>query len=111
MHKEGKAISRYIRVSPRKARLVTQLIYGKSAAEAQNQLAFLKSKAARLLIKTLDSAIANAETNHEAVRENLKVIDARVDVGPRWKRAKSKSRGGRAPILKRTSHLTIVVGE
>ncbi|AFS19094.1 ribosomal L22p/L17e family protein [Chlamydia psittaci 04DC42] len=82
-----------------------------SVTEAQQQLSFSQLKAGRCLKKVLDSAVANAELHDNVKREQLNVIEVRVDAGPVYKRAKSKSRGGRSPILKRTSHLTVVVGE
>lgn len=105
----GKAISKYVRISPRKARLAAGLIRGLPVAQASLQLTYSNLKAGRLLKKTLDSAVANAESQLDMRRENLKVIEVRVDEGPRLKRAKPKNRGGRHPILKRTSHFTVVV--
>lgn len=107
----AKAIAKYIRVPPRKARLVAGLIQGKSVEEAALQLLYCGMKAGRHFKKTLDSAIANAETRFDARRDQLHVLEVRVDEGPRLKRSKSKARGGRAPILKRMSHFTVVVGE
>ncbi|MDN3508745.1 MAG: 50S ribosomal protein L22 [Candidatus Neptunochlamydia sp.] len=104
------AKTKYIRISPRKARLAADLIRGKGVEDAILQLLYSNLKGGRLLKKTLDSAIANAETLHSVQRRDLKVKEVRVDAGPTMKRAKSKSRGGRVPILKRTSHFTIVVG-
>ncbi len=106
----AKALTKHVRISPRKARLAAGLIRGKAVAEAQKQLTFISTKGGRLLLKTLNSAIANAEQLLEARPEELKVTEVRVDGGPTLKRAKSKCRGGRAPILKRTSHFTVVVG-
>ena len=104
------AKTKYVRISPRKARLAADLIRGKGVEEALIQLLYCNLKGGRLLKKTLDSAIANAETLHSVQRRDLKVKEVRVDVGPTMKRAKSKSRGGKVPILKRTSHFMIVVG-
>jgi len=84
---------------------------GKSVTEANSQLLFCNMKGGRLLKKTLDSAVANAETLLDLRRENLVVIEVRVDQGPTLKRAKPKNKGGRHPILKRTSHFTVLVGE
>jgi large subunit ribosomal protein L22 len=106
---QAQAITKYVRISPRKARLAANLIRGLSVEEAALQLAFCNLKAGRLLKKTLDSAVANAETQLDSRRENLKVVEVRVDEGPTHKRAKSRNRGGRHPILKRTSHFTVVV--
>ncbi len=108
--REATAKTKYIRISPRKARLAADLIRGKGVEDALLQLLYSNLKGGRLLKKTLDSAIANAETLHSVQRRDLMVKEVRVDAGPTMKRAKSKSRGGRVPILKRTSHFTVVVG-
>lgn len=105
-----KAISKYVRISPRKARLAADLIRGLPVQDAVTQLEYSRLKAGLLLKKTLDSAVANAETQLEVSKNNLRVLEVRIDAAPSWKRAKSKNRGGRAPILKRNSHLTVVVG-
>lgn len=109
--KRAKAISKFVRVSPRKARLAAGLIRGKSVDEAANSLLFSNLKSGRLLKKTLDSAVANAEANHDMRAELLEVVEVRIDEGPTWKRARPKCRGGRVPIMKRTSHFTVVVAE
>ena len=109
--KKAKAITKYIRIQPRKARLVANTIRGLLVEQAKVQLDYSKMKAGPLLKKTLDSAIANAENNLDARREQLYVLEVRIDEGSRLKRSKSKCRGGRAPIIKRTSHFTVVVGE
>lgn len=108
--REATAKTKYIRISPRKARLAADLIRGKGVEEALLQLLYSNLKGGRLLKKTLDSAIANAETLHSVQRRDLKVKEVRVDAGPTMKRAKSKSRGGRVPILKRMSHFSVTVG-
>ncbi|MCH9610446.1 MAG: 50S ribosomal protein L22 [Chlamydiales bacterium] len=109
--KRSKAVTKFVRIPPRKARLAANLIRGLSVEEADEQLMFCNLKSGRLLRKTLASAVANAETVHDARRDVLQVVEVRVDEGPHMKRAKSRSRGSRSPILKRTSHLTVVVGE
>ena len=107
----AKALTRYVRISPRKARLAAGIIRGMPVEDAVMQLAYSNLKGGRLLKKTLDSAIANAENKHDDIkREDLHVLEVRVDEGPTIKRAKPKCRGGRVPILKRTSHFTVVVG-
>jgi len=103
------AVTKYVRISPRKARLAADLIRGLSVAEASLQLMYCNMKGGRLLKKTLDSAVANAETELDLRRDALHVAEVRVDEGPRLKRAKPKNRGGRHPILKRMSHFTVVV--
>jgi large subunit ribosomal protein L22 len=104
------ARTKYVRISPRKARLAADIVRGMKVEDATIQLMFCKLKAGRLLQKTLDSAVANAETRLNVQRRDLKIHEIKVDVGPVIKRAKSKSRGGRVPIMKRMSHFTIVVG-
>lgn len=106
---KAKSISKYIRISPRKARLAAGLIRGLPVQQAKSQLMFSSLKGGRLLIKTLNSAIANAETQLDIKPEDLVVSEVRVDQGPVFKRAKPKNRGGRHPIMKRTSHFTVVV--
>lgn len=107
----AKAISKYVRISPRKACLAAALIRGLTVPQATFQLLHCNLKAGRLLKKTLDSAVANAETQLDMRRENLKITEVRVDGGPSMKRSKPRNKGGRHPILKRTSHFTVVVGE
>lgn len=107
----AQAITKYVRISPRKARLAADLIRGLSVEKASIQLSHCNLKGGRLLQKTLDSAVANAETQFEMRRENLCVAEVRIDVGPVFKRAKPKNKGGRHPIMKRTSHFTIIVKE
>ena len=105
----GKAKTKYVRISPRKARLAAALIRGRSVADARLQLLYSALRGGRLLLKTLDSAVANAETQQNARREDLKVKEVRVDAGPIIKRAKPKNKGGSHPIMKRTSHFTVIV--
>jgi large subunit ribosomal protein L22 len=107
---KAKSISKYIRISPRKARLAAGLIRGKGAEEAVAQLSYSTTRGGRELLQTLQSAIANAETNMDLRKENLKVLEVRIDEGPRLKRSKGRSKGGRVPVIKRTSHFTVVVG-
>lgn len=105
----AKAITKFVRISPRKARLAAGLIRGLPVAQASVQLMHSNLRAGRLLKKTLDSAVANAETQLDMRREDLKVAEVRIDVGPTMKRAKPKNKGGRHPIMKRTSHFTVIV--
>nr|WP_148259015.1 50S ribosomal protein L22 [Simkania negevensis] len=107
---EARAKTKYVRISPRKARLAADLIRGMKVEEAFTQLMFSNLKGGRLLQKTLNSAVANAETQFSVQRRDLRIKEIRVDEGPTMKRAKSKSRGGRVPIMKRMSHFTVVVG-
>lgn len=104
-----KAITRFIRISPRKARLAAALIRGLEVPQARLQLEVCGLKGGKLLRKTLDSAVANAEMQSDSSAERLKVQAVLVDEGPRMKRAKPRSRGQRHPFIKRTSHFTVVV--
>lgn len=108
---EAKAVLKGVRVSPRKARLVVNLIRDKSVGEAINILNNLNNKTSRIAIKVLQSAVANAENNLELNVDNLYIKKTYVDEGPTLKRIKFGSRGHVDPIKKRTSHITIVVSE
>ena len=107
----AKAITKYLRISQRKAVLAAQLIRGCSVDQALLQLLHCNLKAGRLLKKTLDSAVANAENNLGLRRENLKVLEVKIDRGPQSARGKPKNKGGSHRILRRTSHFTVEVGE
>ncbi len=107
----AKAITRYVRISPRKARYAAALIRGLTVEKASLQLIYSKLRGGRLLKKTLDSAVANAETQLDARREQLKVCEVRVDPGPILRRAKARSRGSSVPVNKRTSHFTVIVAQ
>ncbi|WP_022652691.1 50S ribosomal protein L22 [Aquaspirillum serpens] len=104
------AVLKNARVSAQKARLVADLIRGKSVEQALNILTFSPKKSAELLKKVLESAIANAEHNEGADIDTLKVATVYVDKGPSLKRfsARAKGRGNR--IEKQTCHITLVVG-
>ena len=106
---EAKAIARYVRVSPRKARIVVDLIRGKSVVRAREILAFTNRGVAETVEKTLNSAVANAETQHHVRPESLVVKTAYVDEGPTLKRIRPRAKGSASRINKRTSHITIIV--
>ena len=106
---EAKAIAKMQRISPIKARLVIDLIRGKNANEAKNILVNYNNKAARLIVKVLDSAIANAVNNNKMDENTLYVKEARVDAGPVMKRMMFDSRGHVGRKDKRTSHIIVVV--
>jgi large subunit ribosomal protein L22 len=109
---EAKANTRNTRISARKARLVTRLIQGRSVAEALHTLRLVQKKSAPLIEKVLRSAVANALQKEEGVREEqLKVVRAVVDEGPRMKRFRPAPRGRALRIIKRTSHIRITVGD
>lgn len=98
-----------MRISPRKARLAAGLIKGLTPRDAMRQLEYSGLRAGRLLMKTVRSALANAESQGDARTEDLIVDEVRVDEGPRLKRSKPRSKGSQHPILKRMSHFTVVV--
>jgi ribosomal protein L22 len=104
-----RAQARYVRSSARKARLVCDHLRGKSVDEARAILAFNPRGVARDWSKVLESAVANAENNHELVSEDLVIREAFADEGPTIKRFQPRARGRATPIRKRTSHLTITL--
>jgi len=106
---EARAIAKTLRVSPIKARLVIDLIRGKKVNEALVILSNMNNKSARLAVKVLNSAIANAVNNNGAKIEELYVKEARVDAGPVMKRHMFASRSHIGHKDKRTSHIVIVV--
>jgi ribosomal protein L22 len=105
-----RAQARYVRSSARKARLVCDHIRGKSVPEARALLAFAPRGVAKDWAKLLDSAVANAENNHELVGDELRVTAVYADEGPTLKRFRPRAMGRATPIHKRTSHLTILIG-
>lgn len=106
---EIKANLKYLRVSPRKVRLVADLMRGKSVVEAEAVLRFLKKRASQPLYKLLKSAVANAKHNFNAEKENLKIKSIRVDQGPTLKRFMPRARGMAASIKKRSSHISLIL--
>ena len=108
---EARAIAKEVRTVPRKARLVIDLIRGKSVKEADVILKNLNKESARLIRKVLVSATANAENNLNLDKNNLYVKEAFINEGRTLKRMRFGSRGHVEPIKKRTSHITIVVSD
>jgi ribosomal protein L22 len=104
-----RAQAKYVRTSARKARLVCDLLRGKSVQEARAILAFSQRSVARDWQKVLESAIANAEHNHELVGDDLRILTASADEGPTLKRFRPRAMGRATRIRKRTSHLTITL--
>jgi large subunit ribosomal protein L22 len=102
---------RFADVSAQKARLVVDLVRGKPAIEALNTLKFLPNKAARHVSKLLSSAVANAEENFGVSRDDLMVFQIMADEGPTRKWRRFGARGRFKPLLRRSSHLTIVLRE
>ncbi len=103
------AVHRHVRISARKVRAIADLIRGKKADEALNILRYQTQRGARLLEKVLKSALANAEDRRARDLRNLRVVEARVDGGPMFKRIQPRSRGQAFMILKRTSHIHVSV--
>lgn len=106
---EVRATAKYVRVSPRKARIVVDLVRGKSVEQAREILAFTNRGVAETVEKTLNSAVANAEHNNNLNPNALVVKRAFVDEGPTLKRIRPRAKGSASRINKRTSHITIVV--
>jgi len=104
-----RAHAKYVRTSARKARLVCDHIRGKDVEEARAILAFTPRAAAKAWIKLLESAVANAEHNHELIGEDLRIADVHADEGPTLKRYRPRAMGRATRIRKRTSHLTITL--
>jgi ribosomal protein L22 len=104
-----RAHARYVRTSARKARMVCGHLRGKSVQEARAILAFTPREVARDWSKLLESAVANAESNHELLEDELIVREAYADEGPTIKRFRPRAMGRATPIRKRTSHLTIAL--
>jgi ribosomal protein L22 len=104
-----RAQAKYVRTSARKARLVCDHIRGKDVAEARAILAFTPRSAAKAWIKLLESAVANAEHNHELVGEDLRILSVHADEGPTLKRFRPRAMGRATRIRKRTSHLSITL--
>lgn len=104
-----RAHARYVRTSARKARIVCVHLRGKSVQEARAILAFTPRKVARDWSKLLESAVANAESNHELLEDDLVIREAYADEGPTIKRFRPRAMGRATPIRKRTSHLTITL--
>lgn len=108
---EAQATAKYIHMSPRKTRLLVNLIRGLSIDEARRQLLFSKKLAAKPTLKVLNSAIANAKNNLGANVDDFKVVTAYVDEGPTIHRFKPRAHGRAFAIRKRMSHITIAVGD
>jgi large subunit ribosomal protein L22 len=102
-----KAVAKYVRIAPRKARLVADEVRGKSYPEAVSLLQFTNKRAAQILGGVLNSAAANAEHNSDADPDELRVKTVKVDEGPTIKRYRPRAMGRATMIRKRTSHITV----
>lgn len=108
---EVKAITKFARMTPQKVRDVARQIQGLPALRAADLLRFIPRKSARLLLKTLNSAIANAENNNNLSAKDLVISAAIVNQGPVLKRFRPAAKGSAHPIRKSTSHITIVLSD
>ena len=108
---EARAVAKYIRISPQKARLVADVVRGKDVETAVTTLRFMPKKAARIVRKVLQSAIANAEQTETIDVDTLYVKEIQINGGPMLKRFRPRAMGRAGRILKRTSHITVVVDE
>jgi large subunit ribosomal protein L22 len=108
---ETRAVAKYVRIAPRKVRRVVDLVRGQYVDQALKTLQFLPNRAAKHVRKVVASAAANAENNFAMDLETLKITTAYVDVGPTMKRVQPRAMGRAYRILKRSSHITVVVGE
>ena len=108
---EVRAVTKFVKVQPRKVRIVADEVRGKSAIFTAHQLRFHRSKAAFHLRKTLISAIHNAVNNHGLPIEELRIAKITIDEGPRMKRIEQRSMGRAFRIIKKTSHITVIVDQ
>lgn len=106
-----KAVAKDVGISPRKVRLVVDMVRGKKVNEALVILSFVPKPAAKALSKVIKSAAANAENNFQMSPDDLEIIDICADQGHTLRRYRPKSRGRISPILKRSSHITVFVEE
>lgn len=109
--KRPKAIAKYVRISPRKVKIVIDLIRGKNVDEAASILTYTPKAASPVVLKVLNSAIANAVNNQELDRKELYVAEVYANPGPTLKRYVARSRGSASPMLKRTSHISVVLDQ
>jgi large subunit ribosomal protein L22 len=108
---QARAHVRWVRIAPRKVRIVVNLIRGRDLRDAQAILRHTPKRASKVVAKLLDSAAANAQNNHDMDPRNLYVHAIWVDGGPILKRIHPRSRGQAFPIMKRTSHISVVLRE
>jgi large subunit ribosomal protein L22 len=108
---EALARTRFVRISPQKLRLVCNLVAGKTVEQALSILQFTPKKGAKVVLKTVMSAVANARDQQNVDEDRLFVKRVTADTGPTWKRSLQRAHMHATPILKRSSHLTVVVDE
>ncbi len=108
---EARVVQRHLRMSPQKVRLVADLVRGKRVGDAIGMLKLLRKKAAPLLVKALESAVANAQDTQRVDIDQLYIKRIQVDGGPTAKRFLPRAHGRATPLLKRTAHVTVIVDE
>lgn len=108
---EARAVGKYIRISPQKARLVADVVRGMGVDQAITTLRFMPKKGAGIIKKVIESAVANATQDDQADVDNLFVKKIVIDGGPSLKRIRPRAQGRATGIIKRTSHITVVVDE
>lgn len=108
---EAKAIAKFIRVSPRKTRIVAKNVVGRPVEDALNILKFTPQKGAQVIREVMKSALANAEHNTNMNVDALVVKEILVNEGPTWKRFMPRAQGRATSIMKRTSHVTVILAE
>ena len=108
---EVKAVAKYMRISPRKVRVLIDSIKGKSAENGLDHVKFMPQKGAKMLEKLIRSAVANADQNPNIDVDSLVIRNIYVDQGPTLKRFRARARGRGSRILKRTSHITVILAE
>lgn len=108
---EAKAIGKFIRVSPRKTRIVAKNVVGRPVEDAMNILKFTPQKGAEVIRAVMRSALANAENNNGMNVDSLIVKEILVNEGPTWKRFMPRAQGRATSIRKRTSHVTVILAE
>lgn len=108
---EVKAVSKYVRISPQKARKLADVIKGKPVEAGLDMLKFMPQKAAGIVEKVVRSAASNADNNHGLDVDSLVIRNLIVDQGPTLKRFRARARGRGARILKRTSHITVILAD
>jgi len=108
---EVKAVAKYVRISPQKLRKVAHVVKGQPVEKGLNMLTFMPQKAAGLIEKVVRSAASNADSNHGIDVDELIVKNLLIDKGPVLKRFRARARGRGSRILKRTSHITVILSE
>jgi large subunit ribosomal protein L22 len=108
---ENKSVSKNTGITPRKMKMLTDLVRGKPVNEALDILKFAASPHGRIVAKVVAAAASDAESQHQVSKDNLKIVEIYANEAPTMRRFKARSRGRASPILRRSSHITVVVGD